>query len=172
MVDSRTTSREWSHQFKFAYAIVAAYQALSCSDSRSLLTTGSTSLSVADMAFLVFIADGMNVPFTRTCRVGVFVISSRSFVRELPISSYQPHSRLRCLSDFLRGSSTHSSYSTVGSSTVFTVSGFETEYADLVTRTPKLTAPEIVPHSLASSRNLLLHWTSVSAVTIDPNFLA
>lgn len=97
------------------------------------------------------------------------MISSPNFVRELPIPSYQLHSWPRCLSDFPKDSSTHSSYSTVGSSTVFEASGLEIDYAILITYTMRLIAPNIAGHSLAWGRNLLLHRKRISAATIDHN---
>lgn len=65
----------------------------------------------------------------------------------------------------------HSSYSTVGSSTVFEVSELEMGQAILITRTMRLIAPDIAGHSVAWGRNLLLHWKGIPAVTISHSFL-
>lgn len=80
MVDSSTTSRWWSRRVQFAYAMVAAYKALRCPGCRMPQITGPTSISVADMVSIMFIADGVNVPITWLCRVGISMISSRGFV--------------------------------------------------------------------------------------------
>lgn len=71
------------------------------------------------MVSLAFAADGINVLFTRMCRmcgVGFFIVISRRAVGELPISSCQSHLKLRCMRRFPSGSSAYFSYSTVGSS--------------------------------------------------------
>ena len=46
------------------------------------------------------------------------------------------------------------------------------EYAINITRTTRLTGPDIASHSMAWGHNLLLHWKSISAVTIDHSLLA
>ena len=64
----------------------------------------------------MFVADGINAPFRRTCIVAVSMVTFRIPVRELPIPEYQWISWLRCPRRSPSGNLMHSSYSTAGSS--------------------------------------------------------